>query len=195
VRDRQNQSIHGWVEPDTEFEVDIWLTNLSEVELGALLWLLDLPDDGCVKLGTGRPLGFGSVRVRAVDISGLRPGGAMAARYRGLGEESAAAPPADPAVLIDSFRSAALAAYARDAGEEFDRLPFIAAFLRAARGIHGPVHYPRVAASLGSTDEAESYEWFTANENDDPRLRGRRRSLPDLATVVDLSLPLHDGTT
>ncbi|MCF6157621.1 MAG: TIGR03986 family CRISPR-associated RAMP protein [wastewater metagenome] len=37
--------------------------NLSDIELGALLFALELPPDCCHKLGMGKPLGLGSVRI------------------------------------------------------------------------------------------------------------------------------------
>ncbi|MET0752850.1 MAG: TIGR03986 family CRISPR-associated RAMP protein, partial [Pyrinomonadaceae bacterium] len=60
-RDNQNRSIQGWIEPQTKFEFDIHFTNLSEVELGALIWLLQLPENHFHRFGGGKPLGFGSV--------------------------------------------------------------------------------------------------------------------------------------
>src|SRR5690606_25297203 len=41
-RDDQNRSILGWVKPAAQFSFEIHVQNLSEVELGALFWLLEL---------------------------------------------------------------------------------------------------------------------------------------------------------
>ena len=38
--------------------------NLSTVELGVLLFVLDLPDECCHKIGMGKPLGLGSIKIR-----------------------------------------------------------------------------------------------------------------------------------
>ena len=46
-----------------KFEFRVNFENLSEVELGALLWALDLPADHAHKLGMAKPLGLGSVRM------------------------------------------------------------------------------------------------------------------------------------
>ncbi len=62
-RDNQNRSIAGWVKPGTSFSFDLHVTNLSPVELGALLWLLKLREGHYHRLGGGKPLGFGSVRL------------------------------------------------------------------------------------------------------------------------------------
>ncbi len=45
------------------FKGRIRFENLSDVELGALLFALDLPDGCCHKLGMGKPLGLGSVQI------------------------------------------------------------------------------------------------------------------------------------
>jgi CRISPR-associated protein (TIGR03986 family) len=74
-RDSQNRSINAWVKPDVTFECSIEITNLSSVELGALLWLLSLPPDSFHRLGGGKPLGFGSVAVSVDwDATDLRRG-------------------------------------------------------------------------------------------------------------------------
>ena len=46
------------------FTFKIRFENLSEVELGALLWVLDLPEGHRHKLGMGKPLGMGSVKIK-----------------------------------------------------------------------------------------------------------------------------------
>ncbi|GAK59335.1 hypothetical protein U27_06319 [Candidatus Vecturithrix granuli] len=51
------------VKPQTKFTGRIRFENLSDVELGALLFSLDLPEGCCHKLGMGKPLGLGSVKI------------------------------------------------------------------------------------------------------------------------------------
>ena len=65
--DDQNRSIQGWVKTGTRFFLEIDVTNLSRVELGALLFLLTLPPGHHHRLGGGKPLGFGSVRLEIAD--------------------------------------------------------------------------------------------------------------------------------
>jgi len=62
-QDDQNRSIQAWVKPNVTFSFNIDVTNLSDVELGALLWLLSLPEAHYHRLGGGKPLGFGSVKL------------------------------------------------------------------------------------------------------------------------------------
>ena len=68
--DSQNRSITGWIEPGTEFKASLYVHNLQHEEIGALLWLLTLNDkinDSDEKyyfrMGYGKPLGFGSVKM------------------------------------------------------------------------------------------------------------------------------------
>ncbi len=51
------------VKPETRFSGRIRFENLSQVELGALLFSLGLPKGCCHKLGMGKPLGLGSVKI------------------------------------------------------------------------------------------------------------------------------------
>jgi CRISPR-associated protein (TIGR03986 family) len=51
------------IKPGAKFEGSIRFENLSEEELGALLFVLQLPDECCHKIGMGKPLGLGSIRI------------------------------------------------------------------------------------------------------------------------------------
>ena len=68
--DSQNRSIKGWIKPKNEFKASLYVQNLQPQEIGALLWLLKVNDEigddeemRCFRLGYGKPLGFGSVRM------------------------------------------------------------------------------------------------------------------------------------
>jgi hypothetical protein len=61
--DSQNRSIKRWIEPGHKFSFRIHLQNATDEELGALLWLLPLPKECYFRLGYGKPLGFGSLRL------------------------------------------------------------------------------------------------------------------------------------
>ncbi|MFQ3616761.1 MAG: TIGR03986 family CRISPR-associated RAMP protein [Cyanobacteriota bacterium] len=169
-RDSQNRSIQAWVKPNTRFEFDIDITNLSCVELGALLWLLTLPDDHYHRLGGGKPLGFGSVQLK-IDWkqTDLRLGQDWKQYYESL----LPIDPPDPnraGQCIDMFKQEVANAYSSE--KDFEKVRFIQAFRQAAKGLDGPIHYPRVSAQ--PDPEGENYKWFTENESKD------RRSLPSL---------------
>ena len=62
IYDTQHTKIKP-VAAEKTFTGKIRFENLSDVELGALLFALDLPDNCCHKLGMGKPLGLGSVKI------------------------------------------------------------------------------------------------------------------------------------
>ena len=62
--DTQNTLIAP-LEPGAIFEGSIRFENLSEEELGALLFVLNLPEGYCHKIGMGKPLGLGSIKITA----------------------------------------------------------------------------------------------------------------------------------
>ena len=51
------------IKPNVKFRGKIRFENLSTIELGALLYALDLPDGCYHKLGMGKPLGLGSIKM------------------------------------------------------------------------------------------------------------------------------------
>lgn len=173
-RDDQNRSMLGWVKPGSRFCFDIHVTNLSKVELGALLFLFHLPKNNFHRFGGGKPLGFGSVRLSARDCE-LWTEEALRGRYRSWASQSSPQDISEDA--IKDFKKAILGAYGSGA---FEQVFFIEAFLRTCRGFDDnlPVHYPRVTQDgrPGSPNPAgESFKWFVANEK-----QGARYSLRNL---------------
>lgn len=196
-RDNQNRSIQGWVRPGAQFTCDIHVTNLSAVELGALLWLLSLPPNHYHRFGGGKPLGFGSVRLE-IDWEHTRvyAGRQWQQIYGDLEEESPQHRTGDSARdVIQAFQRSVARAY--EPAPSFEEVSFIAALLRMAAGFEDglPVHYPRArqanqTAAVPPHPEGKAYEWFVANERTG-RSGGPRASLPDLAH--DHGLPTLDA--
>jgi CRISPR-associated protein (TIGR03986 family) len=161
-QDNQNRSIAEWVKPDVTFEFKINITNLSDVELGALLWLLNLPNHHFHRLGGGKPLGFGSV-IMSVNWgeTDLRMGESWQQFYKSL-----LSPPERPEFdheqIISKFKTAVENSYGTPNG--FDEVSFIKAFCQNARGFSDgkPIHYPRTTAA--PEPEGKIFEWFTENE-------------------------------
>lgn len=188
-RSNQNRSVEGWVKPKTDFTFPIDVVNLSGIEAGALLWLLSLDKDHFHRLGGGKPLGFGSVRLEVESLD-LRDGAAWEAHYASLIEDDGRGMRIDrdgAGPMLDSFRDAVRRAYG-SAAQAFEEVPFIAAFLRAARGFDDgqPTHYPRVRVQ-GQADtgpQGELYKWFVENEG----RQGQKLPLPDLAGGKPLPL-------
>lgn len=191
-RDNQNRSIQGWVKPDAVFTFDLHVTNLSKVEIGALLWLLSLPANHFHRFGGGKPLGFGSVRLE-ISSSQLHAGNDWKQVYFTLDDFTPTK--ADHAALIDEYKQEVRTAYR--SGGSFENVPFIAAFLRMATG-HAdslPIHYPRARQQgqghpVPPHPEGQAYEWFVANDRTGQNA-GPQASLPDLA--ADSGLPMLDA--
>ncbi|MEU8393696.1 TIGR03986 family CRISPR-associated RAMP protein [Nonomuraea sp. NPDC048892] len=189
-RDSQNQSIGGWVNPGTTFYFAVEVRDVDACELGALVWLLTLPAGHFHKLGHGRPLGFGSVRLN-IENAELHNGNEYKSYYRTL---SGSLPDRDWRAITDAAR------------EQFDTIvessPALRtvrqAMLAVTRGAPDlPVHYPRVR-DQGLDDTVPTppdprglqYKWFTANEQMSDRAitRGRGRSLPPVDSRRSLEI-------
>lgn len=180
ARTDQNRSVTAWVKPATRFQFDIDIANLSKVELGALLWLLNQPEDHRFRLGGGKPLGFGAAHLKITGLD-LRDGHAIKADYVGFGDTACeggrVGDIAAAEEIIDAYRRA-LPSAVGNPGEPFDRLRIVKAYLNAAKGGIQPVHYPRVQEA--PDPEGKNFEWFVRNEKLVKGSLPNGYSLPDL---------------
>lgn len=157
VQDNQNRSIKGWVKPTKKFKFDIHFTNLSAVELGALIWLLDLPEKHFHRFGGGKPLGFGSVKLEIVNEE-ITDGKNLKHFYLSLDSS--------PAKSITS-------ADCKEKFEEVANQELLESFKIACQGFADlPTHYPR--KELNPHQDGKNFEWFVANT------KGRKLALPNL---------------
>lgn len=175
--DKMDVFVKSWVRIGTVFTTDLYFTNLNPLELGALVWLMDLPAGAMFHLGRGKPFGFGTMEVSYdPDASELFDHQALVSRYGGA-----------PATSDKSFVSV------RDdfakAQEENDSLGRIRdEFLAAAFGVKGiPTHYPRLGPEAGPLPgpSTEPYKWWV--ENSDPNNAGKY--LPALSAFAAPVLP------
>lgn len=170
-------AIRDWVAPGASFATTLYVQDVTLQELLALLWVLDLsaPHEGGtpwhLKLGQGKPLGFGSIQLR-VDWSesSILSTAQTKARYGAApaGEPAAAEGAANPtwadqiAQFDERFRRLAPATYL--------------SIKAAAEGSDLPTHYPRVGTDQAEVaPQVETYKWFVDNEGQ------RRHALPLLA--------------
>ncbi|MEG4997786.1 TIGR03986 family type III CRISPR-associated RAMP protein [Microcoleus sp. B4-D4] len=182
-RDDQNRSIKAWVNPQVEFQFEVDVVNLSEVELGALLWLLNLPKYQNAtnlfhRLGGGKPLGLGSVKIQITETD-LRTGQDWRKFYESLKKEEK--PEQSQALgCVKKFKETVKTAYEK---ANFEDVSFVAAFLKSAQGFDDdkPIHYPRLQQN--PEPNGENFRWFTENES----TTGFKLSLPLL--VEDQGLP------
>ncbi|WP_066946567.1 TIGR03986 family type III CRISPR-associated RAMP protein [Microtetraspora fusca] len=192
-RNTQNRSVKGWVRPGTTFRFSVDVRDLDDLELGALVWLLTLPPGHFHRLGLGRPLGFGSVRIDIdAENTRLHSGEQYAGYYRSLSEPL---PDGDGGKILEAAREAFVLLV-----ESSDQLVTVRdAVLAVARGNPElPVHYPRTHPKwlpenipAPPDPRGRTYEWFTENERSGKADRGR--SLPGLgATDTPLTTYLAD---
>jgi hypothetical protein len=193
-----------WVEPGSLFTTSVDVTNLDSAELGALLWLFDLPDGAHHRLGGGKPLGFGSVKISVTALD-LADGKGKKLEYSSLTgpdpltdearghfiRADAAACAGATEHTVQSFKDELSRAYEGQPGR-FDNVSFIAAFLQAARGFSDgkPVHYPRVTKAPDR--EGKSYSWFVTNEQSGTDAPANNK-LPLGPLVGDPGLPYWGG--
>ena len=179
-RDSQNRSVKAWVNPGTKFMAELRFDNLNAAELGALLWLCDLGEGRNLKVGTGKPLGFGSLSPKIV-CNEIRDHAAKRAEYRTLVPASPASSVAISASTDGQFVTCPkhaleqfLPEFSKALGKEYDKLdshPAIKAFLWIAEGPGNgaPVHYPRVRQDecegpVPPDPTGENYRWFVENQ-------------------------------
>ncbi|MGH2524331.1 MAG: RAMP superfamily CRISPR-associated protein [Anaerolineales bacterium] len=79
-KDGQNKTVEA-VRPGAVFTFEVEYANLPEADLDLLLFSLVMWDDTCHKVGMGKPIGMGSVKIEIAGLTPLDRG----ARYRQLG--------------------------------------------------------------------------------------------------------------
>lgn len=202
--DTQNRTIKDWVRPNVEFTFNLEIVNLSEVELGALLWLLRLPSEHFLRFGGGKPIGFGSVAL-SIESLELQDGHAMKSDYlylSGSGSDGRRISSSKQVEqIVQAFQAAVVEEY--DDGETsddmlkvFEQVDFIRAFLITCRGWGDtdhrlPTHYPRDTHDPKA--DGNNYEWFVNNERQSRHQSGRRLPLPSMGGPAT-GLPLNPQT-
>ncbi len=186
-RNNQNRSIEGWIKPQTEFEFDIHFTNLSKVELGALIWLLQLPKNHFHRFGGGKPLGFGSVQLE-ISKYHIKNGSELANFYKSLDSELTETVRLNE--NAEEFEKRLEGTFIKPFTDEIEKAKYqkiIKSFLSACKGFAGkPTHYPRTKPMPNA--EGKSFEWFV----DNAKKEGRKLSLPDLEKEIGLPLNPKD---
>ncbi|MGH3940489.1 MAG: hypothetical protein ACRDTG_17995, partial [Pseudonocardiaceae bacterium] len=151
----QNSTLRSWVNAGAEFGFELVVDNLTDLELGALLWLLDpqrLGRDaqpGRHRLGMGKPYGFGVVELSlAPEETTLARGDQIAERLTTLDPTPADDP--EWSELAERFEQAVSVPLA----------PVLRAVRAAAAGVGAKkqIQYPR----NGSEDDG--YTWFVDEE-------------------------------
>lgn len=161
------------------FEFSLRFANLSQAELESLCAALRPTEQFEHKIGMGKPIGLGSVKI---EFTGLKLSD-RAARYRQTDFSAPAAllPLTDPVALAQTLSQRHMTRLQKTEPAVVRALQLIG----DAAQVKYPVHYPQKA---GKGIETENYEWFVDNDKVTQQLRREtRQSLETLdARSTDL---------
>jgi len=202
-QDLQNRSVRGVRRPGNVFEFTMRFENLSAVELGALLWTLKLGEnEEChLRLGYGKPLGFGSVMVNEVEMTTVD----WATRYQFA---SLTQPPVNAQEdraksrrlqeeCMAAFDGAMKAAYGRSVFDLPHMQDLYAILKEPDPQWPSRIHYPRPPRpryNHAPDPEGKNFEWFVGNKSGGQgrgTKKGPFHALP-AATQMGDGLPLID---
>jgi CRISPR/Cas system CSM-associated protein Csm3 (group 7 of RAMP superfamily) len=170
----QNSTVTEWVRPGSKIRVRIRLDEVSEAELGGLLWVLRLcSEKGRLRMGFAKPLGFGSLRVEVGTLELRVQFGHELSKCYAAGRVPA--PSSADAARIEEIMEIFRVQAGRIQGVRQEEEPWPPkAVHRAFEGFGDsrPFAYPIALKRDGNVDSG--YAWFVKNE------RGERRSLPGI---------------
>lgn len=175
----QNRTVRGVQQEGSVFKFDLSFENLAPLELGALLWTLELEAGMNHRLGYGKPLGFGSVRVEIEGLKLLNTVDCYASLeanqwVNGLTHKSS---------FLGEFKKA----MAERFGQAFSQLANVADLKQLMKEPPPlPIHYPR--PTRRPSPDGKNYEWFVGNKQSGRRT-GPKLVLPLPADEAD-GLPL-----
>jgi CRISPR-associated protein (TIGR03986 family) len=187
-QDNQNRSVRGVRVPGNRFSFTIDFNNLAPLELGALLWVLQLGDEGCYcRLGYAKPLGFGSVKLEPDTVQLLD----FSTRYRELNHVGAwrRATTQERSNWLYRFEQAMKKCYGRSI-RDLENLRDLFALLRdPGSQLPRQIHYPR---STPKPDPAgKNFEWFVGNKRKNKNPQSAGPNLPlEIAATDSVGLPL-----
>jgi CRISPR-associated protein (TIGR03986 family) len=159
-RDDQNRTVRGARKPGNKFQFTLDFHNLAPLELGALLWALELDGGSCHRLGFAKPLGFGSVKLQVTNLKVMDPEQRYGALNTDGGWQDARS---QKAHWLKIFQEAMEALHR----QPFDDLPNVRDLL-ALLGEPSklPIHYPRPPhpPDHKPDPEGKNFEWFVGNK-------------------------------
>lgn len=152
-RSGQNRTLRDHLKAEQSATFEVVFQNLAPLELGALLWSLELEPHWAHRLGYGKPLGLGSVSITMDEGVVFGRG-----RYEG-GDASTPLTTIAKDALRDRFRARMEAVHR----SPFTELPNVADLrnLLGPPGTTPTVMYPR----LPDGRRQESFEWFVENRS------------------------------
>ncbi len=168
----QNRTIQGVYEPDSRWTFTIEFENLQPIELGALLWTLELHEgdqQGYHRIGYGKPLGFGSVQIQVTGLDFYDPGTRYGANNLVETTEEEKKQQQQENVrryrlkLIDRFQTAMSRLYSNTPFAQLTNIQDLLTLLSERNG-DLPIHYPRLDPNRQAADN-EGFRWFMTNRD------------------------------
>lgn len=172
----QNRTVHGALIQGATFRFTMDFENLAPLELGALLYALELEDGLFHRLGYAKPLGFGSIKITVDSLKTIN----WSDRLSSLNPEAGWSTEDKTALSKMTLKEMFLKEMQTNYGAGFDN---ILDDLRALLGtpVDMPIHYPR------PDRDHPQFEWFMGNK----KLRNEGIAL-DLAKDDTIGLPPID---
>ncbi|HQE92101.1 MAG TPA: TIGR03986 family CRISPR-associated RAMP protein [Anaerolineae bacterium] len=170
-KSEQNRTVKGALKPGATFTFTLDFENLAPLELGALLYTLELKEGMFHRLGYAKPLGFGSVKVTVESVQTLD----WEVRLQSI-EPETGWQSIDGAQLKQKFL------------EEMQRL-YVDGFAQILDDLYAllgmppklPIHSPRPTKRFDP--DHPQFEWFMGNKR---RAEKRGKDLPE-AVALELS--------
>lgn len=168
----QNRTIQGVYEPSSQWEFTIEFENMQPVELGALLWTLELGEgntQGYHRIGYGKPLGFGSVQIKVAGLDFYDAETRYAADKRVELTEGEKKKQQQENVrryklkLVNRFQTATSRLYGDTPFDKLDNIVDLLALL-SEHNDDLPIHYPRLDVNRQAADN-EGFRWFMTNRD------------------------------
>ena len=115
----QNRSISSWIPVKKDFYFTVRVENVTCEELGALLTLFSIDNECCFRLGYGKPLGLGSVRLSIFGDISVATGKELAERYKNiLSSQQYKLSDLEQTKCIKAYQKAIVSAYGNGSFEE-----------------------------------------------------------------------------
>jgi len=180
-RSDQNRTVCGALQPGATFTFTLNFENLHPLELGALLYALELEGGMYHRLGYAKPLGFGSVKITVDEVKVLDWEQRLQSLEANAGWRTLA--PENQQNYRNQFLQQMQALY----GTDFEQIVLadLRALLKDPPEL--PIHYPRPTRQFDP--DHPQFEWFVGNKRRIEKRQNDAVSLP-LADEDGYGLPL-----
>jgi CRISPR-associated protein (TIGR03986 family) len=155
--DDQNRTVRNALSPGATFQFTLDFENLTPLELGALLWALELPDGMHHRLGYAKPLGFGSVTVKVAKIAIIN----WTDRLTSL--DKTAISWLDALHCAKTWQTEFATKMKEMYGDSYATLLNELKALLSESAHNVPIHYPRLEEK--PNPEGKNFEWFQKHKN------------------------------